>query len=633
MAILSMKGKRKTKNPMDSVWGEVKNYVDRGLELRRPMERQAIVNLAFLTGNQHTFFNATAHTLHQILFPAGTKKVTDNILLPKWVREVSNLIKSRPKIAVIPNSTQEEDILAAKMGTKMAEWYYREVLLKRKIRKLAAWIYATGNAFLDDRWNPKKGPWGINKETGQVEYAGDVDAEIWSPFEVVVPASFGDDELQDFPWIAKMKRKTLEYFEENYDRGGEVREEQIGSGYITLEALVSGLTGDQHIGRAPSAFLIQFYQKPCKKFPRGRVVHMANGVVLEKNDYPFVEYSLEHFKDLDFPGLFWGVAKMSHGIGLQRSWNRNLTSLENFNVVAGKAKLLTPRKSNIEVMPDDGHGERLAFSPVLGHEPKFLDLKSLPPTIDKSMDWTQFSLENLFSQHEVSRGTNRSDIRSGDMVGMLLEQDAHGGIPSHSVFEESLESHLRRILLRMQVGYKTERLMKLGETTDDFEAFYFKGADLRGNRDVKVVKSSSLPDSPLARKKEVLDRHSRGLYGNPQDPAIARKVLRLIEDNIVDDVYSVNKQDENLQRWENGLIMKGQRPMVNDYDNHGIHVEEIDRTRKSIRYQQMRFSDPQTFTKIDIAFSLHRQEHVRFLNEQMMKQMQLQGGLNGEARG
>ena len=59
---------------------------------------------------------------------------------------------------------------------------------------------------------------------------------------------------------------------------------------------------------------------------------------------------------------------------------------------------------------------------------------------------TKVSLEDLYSAHEVSRGTNKSDIRSGDMVSLLLEQDAFGKLPSHAVFEEGLEAWGSRIL-------------------------------------------------------------------------------------------------------------------------------------------------------------------------------------------
>ena len=49
----------------------------------------------------------------------------------------------------------------------------------------------------------------------------------------------------------------------------------------------------------------------------------------------------------------------------------------------------------------------------------------------------------LFSHHEVTQGTNKSDIRSGEMVELLREQDAHGMI--HLEFSNSpLKTNLEK---------------------------------------------------------------------------------------------------------------------------------------------------------------------------------------------
>lgn len=614
--------KRRKEGP-DQYWDYIFEKIKDGLELRRPFERQWVINIAFITGNQYTAFNTAAHTLHRIVGPPNKKRSVDNIILPKWERKVSDLIKARPRISVVPNSTQEEDIIAARTGAKAAEWYYRNNVLKKKIRNLATWMYSTGNSFLDDLWNPKAGPMGVNTKTGDIEYAGDVDSSVWSPFEIVVPARFGNMDLQSLPWMAKYQRKDLEWLAENYKRGDQVAEEKMGHNYITLESMITGLTGDPGLGRTKSAFLVHLYVKPCKMFKRGAFFAAANGIVFEKRDYPFDVFPMEHFKDIEYPGLFWGEAKVTHAIALQRSWNNDISSIEEFNQRMAKIKLRNPSGSNLTVVPDDQHGEVVNYKPVLGHKPEYMESRSTPPSLERNMERITFSMENLFSQHEVSRGTNRSDIRSGDMVERLLEQDAHGAIPSHAIFEEGLEAHLSRILMRMQAGYSTERTIKLGNTEDELEVIAFKGTDLRWNNDVKIVKESSLPDSKTSRELKVERRYQQGLLGDPNDPHTKRKTLRMLDDSIVDDIYSSYKQDESLAAWENRQMMRGIKLQVNNYDNHRIHVEELDRHRKSIRYQKLRYSAPQVFLRIDIIFSLHRQLHINFINEEMKKQMML----------
>ena len=215
------------------------------------------------------------------------------------------------------------------------------------------------------------------------------------------------------------------------------------------------------------------------------------------------------------------------------------------------------------------------------------------------------------------------------MVELLLEQDADGVVPSHMIFEEGYERHGVRILRRMQMGYSEARTIKIGDSEDTYEILAFKGADLRNNRDVKVVKGSSLPDSKSARSLRVERRYQQGLLGDPGDPKTRRRVLRMLDDAIVDDVYSDYKKDELLAQWENRNLEQGKRLRVNIYDNHYVHLDEHDRIRKTIRFQKLKLEDPQTFEQVDMNFQAHRAEHQKFINEEMQKQMAIMNARGG----
>ena len=164
-----------------------------------------------------------------------------------------------------------------------------------------------------------------------------------------------------------------------------------------------------------------------------------------RDEYPFTQYNLQHFKDVEIPGVFWGMATMEYAIPLQKSWNRNMTSVDEFNRTLGKGKGLVPRGAKLEALPDDNNGEWIAYKPVMGQKPEFMKMTSLPRTYDLSFSLLKQSLQDLFSQQEVTKGTNKSDIRSGEMVELLLEQNAMGAIPTHADAEESYEELMARV--------------------------------------------------------------------------------------------------------------------------------------------------------------------------------------------
>lgn len=619
---LAKEGAKKGK---DDLWPFLKELLEEGLEARRPEEQRWIVNLAFLMGRQYTFFNQSAYTLQQIKRIRGRIRNVDNKLIGYWRRQVADLIKNKPNVSIVPDSDSDEDVQAAKMGDKVMRSFWHTNEMRGKIRTLAGWIYATGNGFLDDRWDEKRGPLALDEDSGELVYQGDADVGVWSPFDIVVPfTGLTGARIHELPWIIKMKWRDLEYVTKHWKKGGQVAAEDSAQFMVDTQ-MITGAIGA--VGRKnEGAMVLELLMKPNSMYKKGLRLVGANGIVLEKGDYPYDEYNLEHFKDLDMPGKFWGSATMEHAIGLQKVWNRSISSIDEFNRTMAKGKWLVPRGSKIAIEPDDTHGERMVYTPVLGYKPEHLSIKGLPATYDKMLAVAQGSMNDLFSMHEVTHGTNKSDLRSGEMVELLREQDAHGMIPTHAVFEESLERVMRRVLRRIQAGYKTERMVKVLGKEDEWEVFAFKGADLRNNTDVRVVQQSTLPESKSARQSQVLRRFELGLYGDPADPEVRRHVMNMLEDAVVSDIYGDTKAEETYSRWENRLIVSANVTMqlVNAYDNHGLHLREHNHFRKSMEYQRIKVRNPEAFAALEAKFERHVGMHRRFLQEQQEAQMRQQ---------
>jgi hypothetical protein len=615
----------------DKHWPMMKELLENGLELRKPFEQRWIICLAFLAGRQYTFFNSSAYMLQQINPVRGRLRNVDNKLLPKWRRQISDLIKNDPIMSVIPETNDDEDIKAAKTGDKVIKSFWRSGKMKKKIRELAGWQFATGNAFLDDRWNPKLGPVQIDKESGILEYMGDVDVGVWSPFEIVVPfTGLGNTDLDRFPWMMKIKWRGLDWYKNNFKRGGEVPSESPTIAFTDINLLL-GTPGSStaHI-EEEGALCVNLFIQPNEEFKKGIFLTGANGVILNAQDYPFDHYHMSQFKDIDSPGIFWGKSTTEEAIPLQKVWNRTMSSIDEYNRMIARGKGLVPRGSKLDTIPDSTHGEWIEYTPVLGHKPEIMDLKNLPQTYEQVLAHTNVSIEDLYSQHEVSRGTNKSDIRSGEMVSILREQDAHGNIPSHAVFEESLEGLMQRVLRRIQAGYKEERMLKIVGHEGEFDIFAFKGTDLRNNTDVSVKRQSSMPESRAAREALIMEKFERGLYGDPSDPEVRRHVMNMLDDAVVKDIYSDVRLDEHYSRWENRILRSGKQVyLINSYDDHGIHVREHNHFRKSMEFQKIKLEKPQMFLLIDQMIEKHVMVHQKYIEaarKKMMREQMMMGG-------
>lgn len=623
--------KKPQSGELRELWTHIDDQRDAGMEARRPFEQVWLLTLAFLAGKQYTYFNSTAHMLQEVKAVRGRVRMMDNQLMPRVRRQIADFIKNNPTMSVVPSTNEEEDIAAAKAGDKFLKSFWQSNRMKKKIRQMAGWIYSTGNCFLDHRWNRKLGPIQIDPKTGKVVYLGDVDVGVWSPFEILVPfVTMGDIDLHSFPWVMKMKWKSLEWIRENYpEEGYKVQEEQMGGNLIDTSFLLGGARGTQ-TRKFPGAMFLEYYHKPDKLFPNGAFIAGSNGIILGKQSYPFDKYNLEQFKDIDIPGQFWGKATAEDGIPLQRTWNQTLSDIMEFNRTMGRGKYLVPDKSNMRIEFDNVTGQHIYYKPVMGHKPELLTLKNMPASFIQTIELTYQSFNNLFSQHEVTQGTNKSDIRSGEMVAILREQDAHGMIPAHAVFEESLENLMEGVLKRVQKGYDTPRMISVAGRDKEMEVMAFSSSILRDNTNVSVKKQSSLPDSRIAREARIMERFQNGLYGNPEDPEVRRHVMTMLEDAIVEDIYSNEKKDEGVAKWENKMITQGMEAPINSYDNHAIHLVEHTNFQKSLDYQKTKIKNPKVFIETETLFLKHNMEHQKYLAEQrkamIAEQQAIEGG-------
>ena len=162
--------KKKVPSPQPQEYGELWTHIEQkrndGLEARRPYEQRWLLTQAFVAGRQYTFFNASAHVVQELQPVRGRTRMKDNQLLPRVRRQVADFIKNDPIMSVVPSSTQDEDIQAAKAGDKFLKSFWRSNRMKKKTRQMATWIYGTGNVFLDHRWNRKMGPIQLDEKTG-----------------------------------------------------------------------------------------------------------------------------------------------------------------------------------------------------------------------------------------------------------------------------------------------------------------------------------------------------------------------------------------------------------------------------------------------------------------------------------
>ena len=70
--------------------------------------------------------------------------------------------------------------------------------------------------------------------------------------------------------------------------------------------------------------------------------------------------------------------------------------------------------------------------------------------------------------------------------------------------------------------------------------------------------------------------------------------------------------------------------LINDYDNHQIHVKEHNHYRKKIEYQRVKTDNPEMFMSIETRFMEHLQMHQTFVDQQIAQMMQRESQMNNK---
>ena len=586
--------------------------------LRQIFEIKWYITRSFIKGEQYVFWNRGTGSLdrHRGVDPRRVRMV-DNKLLHHVRKQQSKLLRVRPKAEVLPNSSSLEDRDAAKIGTKLLDHLYRVKDAARVSREIANWIYTTGNAIVVDAWDK------------EARGGGDVHLEVDSPFSWYVPAvAFGPTEFKDMPWAIRAKLRDIQWIEDTYNFKATPESFTADQTILLLQRDLDQSAGGLDTINFPAAVIRENWIKPNKRYPRGAYWVTCNDKTIFQGKFPnygteekpLFEFPTTHFRDIIIPGQFWGVATAEMAIPLQQDWNRIRSSIIEWTRIMAKGKWIAPTGSGLAPTAiDNEHGEVIYYSPVRGIKPEQAKIYPLPGSVLEALELNKKSFMDLFAQHEVTSATNKSDIRSGYMVALLLEQDDTAHAMTFQDFEDKWADLWRHVLMLAQKYYTNTRTLKITGVGKEPEVMEFKGADLRGNTDVYVATGTHLPDNRLARQGVIMERYEAGLYGPMEDPQTGIKVRRLLDESIKEDVYDDVAVDQDAAMTENRYMRLGLQVPLNEWDNDPIHLSEHLRDVKSREVQALIREDGGA--QVLQSYMEHIQRHKQKVQEQQNQQM------------
>jgi hypothetical protein len=391
-------------------------------------------------------------------------------------------LRGQPSVDVEPLTGSRMDRAAAAQARAGLGHLDRLFRRKAQTQEVAQLSLTTSTAFLKVYWDkdaeadvpvyPKEGEPGYGLDSEPIDSKRAPIGEIAEP---VVPIFelYIDPQARtwaDVGWLIHAKIRPLAEVQEKYKNHGglDVAPEAGTSGAAGyVESRLANAVGEYARGSEPggadkTVLVKEMWEKPSLRYPAGRLVTVANGVLLrddpwpydKKDDFPFIPLAYE--KGI---GTTYGRNAVADLIDPQRSYNEGISrTIEHRRTAWGK--ILTPEGCEIGADAFDAAmpNEVITYKPGVG-KPEHIPAPDLPAVITELLRIDSADIDDISGVHDISQGVTPPGVTAGNAIQMLQEADA-------SQLEDFItnieEYHLKRAeweLALMVQFYKSPRLI------------------------------------------------------------------------------------------------------------------------------------------------------------------------------
>lgn len=559
-----------------------------------------LTNCAYLLGYDSLTYNTASRQFQPINRASSYLKknrIHVNKILPTIQNRLARLAKNPPKYDVRPESNDTDDKEAARLSLQVLNAMWDRLGLFEKRLSLYMWLQQCGHAYVKLAWDPTLGNMMVDPASGESDYEGDLRAEIVSPFEVFPdPNAKSWDDVQ---WLIHARVRPLDYFKMNYpEKGHLVKEEAAWLLSIQYENRINSLNsrgpsqGGMQQQMKNSAIELIKYEKKSKQYPKGRMIIVANGVVLDDKELPVGELPWAKFDDVIVGGKYNSESIVTHLRPIQDQYNETIRRRGEWTkrLLAGKYKAARGSGIQQESLNDES-GEVLYYTPVPNApnagSPEPMQIPIIPQYAYMEEERLNEMINYISGISEVSRGNLPSASMPAVGIQMLVEQDdTRIGVMTEQ--HEHAWARVGSIILKyVEKYYVMPRKFKIAGKALEYTVKELSGKDLKGNTDVYVIRGSTIPGSKALKRQEIMNTFQNGLLGSPQDPKVQEKVLDMMEFGDVGEIWEDYGLDQSQIKRGIESLERGNPVQANELDNHQLWIQELNRYRKQEKFEQL----------------------------------------------
>ena len=581
--------KEETNKIIEQIVNSVKKDFKNRQERRRNFEKQWGLNINFLMGNQYcslTELGVLEETPKQYFWQ---EREVYNHIAPIVEARISKLNTVKPKMSVIPASSNENDVNSAKVSKSILNSLYSKLKLAEKIDLATYYSEICGTSFYKVVWNNNKGTTvGFNNENFEIK-DGEVEVAVCPPYEIY-PDNNNTQNIQDCLSIIHAKVYDVQTIENIW--GVKVAPENVEIMKFDNASGIGGLGYNANISKVVSqkaensALVIEKYEAPSSEFPNGRVIIIAGDKLLHIGELPF-ENGVDGKRVFPFikqcsittPNCFWGTSVIERIIPIQRAYNAVKNRKHEFlNRMA--YGILTVEDGSIDI--DNLEEEGMSPGKVLVYRqgatpPQIMEFTSMPTDFAEEEDkllseFTQISgISDLLLNNKI-----QASAISGTALEIINEQETNRLSSTLSAIEQAITELGLQILRLYKQFVNTNRISKLINDNGSIEMFYWNASSISSD-DIVIETSTDLGESLSQRRNMIFKLLDNNLLNEPDGKMNNRtkaKVLEMLGFGTWENRNDLTELHIKKANRENLKMLKNEMVEVMEVDDHMVHIDE-----------------------------------------------------------
>ena len=605
-------------NQLDSLTEKQKNDIladmnqkfQQAAMYRVRFDKQWYMNLSFYFGRQWVSWvgegNFESMKLYEPPAPRWRVRLVSNKIKPIIRNELTKLTKEETQYYVVPETTEDEDLMAARAAEACGEYLFQECKMPATKRRATFWALLCGTSFLKTYYDANK-----PDSSGT---PGSIILEAVNAFHMFVP-ELDEEEIENQPWVMQTGARDPEWVESTF---GLTAAPDVSTGAGTFEQrLLSGL-GLNNTASKEQVYVKEAWVRPCKKYPDGGLITFTSSRLLsyvpywpyKRQEYPYAK--IDHIPT----GRFYGESTIVDLIPLQREYNRTRSQLVESKNRMAKPQLIAPKGSIDPSKITSEPGLIITYTPGF-QPPQPIQLSPIPQYVIEELDRTSRDIDENAGQFEVTKGKTPPGVEAASAIAYLQEENDTR--LAHTVFslEEAVEKTGRLMLSLVNEYWDIPRTVRVIGKNNQFEAMAIKRQDLAANIDFRVEAGSSAPVSRAA-KQAFLTEIGKLQWVPPQK---LLRYLGMVETNRLYD--DMNIDNRAAERENVKMRMLGVPLPINEFDNDPVHIEEHQKYCKGQEYESMQPQQQEVFLQ---HLRLHMARYQAMMAQSSMNQQQQPSG-------